>query len=54
MTFEPLASDFYGYESLLTDREKEALANLRALARGRGQADRRTTTGTGPSSRCRS
>ena len=30
MTFEPLASDFYGYETLLTDREKEALADLRA------------------------
>ena len=30
MTFETLASDFYAYESLLTDPEKEALANLRA------------------------
>lgn len=29
MTFEPLASDFFSYESLLTDREKEALAALR-------------------------
>ncbi|AXH35369.1 acyl-CoA dehydrogenase [Humibacter sp. BT305] len=29
MTFEPLASDFYGYADLLTDREKEALASLR-------------------------
>lgn len=29
MTFEPLASDFYSYESQLTDREKEALAALR-------------------------
>jgi len=29
MTFETLASDFYAYESLLTDPEKEALANLR-------------------------
>jgi glutaryl-CoA dehydrogenase len=29
MTFETLASDFYAYESLLTDREQEALANLR-------------------------
>lgn len=29
MTFEPLASDFYSYESRLTDREKEALAALR-------------------------
>jgi glutaryl-CoA dehydrogenase len=32
MTFEPLASDFYSYESLLSDQEKEALANLRAWA----------------------
>jgi glutaryl-CoA dehydrogenase len=32
MTFEPLASDFYSYESLLSDREKEVLANLRAWA----------------------
>ena len=30
MTLETLASDFYAYESLLTDREQEALANLRA------------------------
>ncbi|MET4160151.1 acyl-CoA dehydrogenase family protein [Agromyces sp. PvR057] len=30
MTFEPLASDFYAYESLLTDREKQAIAELRA------------------------
>ncbi|WP_066041807.1 acyl-CoA dehydrogenase family protein [Herbiconiux solani] len=30
MTFEPLASDFYGYENLLTDQEKEALARLRS------------------------
>jgi glutaryl-CoA dehydrogenase len=30
MSFEPLASDFYSYESLLTDREKEALTALRA------------------------
>jgi glutaryl-CoA dehydrogenase len=30
MTFEPLASDFYSYESLLTDQEKDALAALRA------------------------
>ncbi|MCS5716591.1 acyl-CoA dehydrogenase family protein [Herbiconiux sp. CPCC 205763] len=29
MTFEPLASDFYGYENLLTDQEREALAQLR-------------------------
>jgi glutaryl-CoA dehydrogenase len=29
MTFEPLASDFYGYANLLTDREKDALASLR-------------------------
>lgn len=30
MTLETLASDFYAYESLLTDREQEALAVLRA------------------------
>ncbi|MCS5734915.1 acyl-CoA dehydrogenase family protein [Herbiconiux daphne] len=30
MTFEPLASDFYGYENLLADHEKEALATLRS------------------------
>ena len=30
MTFEPLASDFYSYETLLSDQEKEALAKLRA------------------------
>jgi glutaryl-CoA dehydrogenase len=30
MTFEPLASDFYGYETLLTDEEKGALAALRS------------------------
>lgn len=30
MAFEPLASDFYGFESLLTEREKDFLANLRA------------------------
>ncbi|MCU1576551.1 MAG: acyl-CoA oxidase [Leifsonia sp.] len=30
MAFEPLASDFYGYESLLTDREKSFIADLRA------------------------
>ncbi len=29
MTFEPLASDFYGYENLLTDQEREALTRLR-------------------------
>lgn len=29
MPFEPLASDFYSYESQLTDREQEALAALR-------------------------
>ncbi|MFB2581153.1 acyl-CoA dehydrogenase family protein [Herbiconiux sp. P15] len=29
MTFEPLASDFYSYESLLSDEEKGALAALR-------------------------
>jgi glutaryl-CoA dehydrogenase len=30
MTFEPLASDFYSYESLLSDRERAAIADLRA------------------------
>ncbi|WP_127792921.1 acyl-CoA dehydrogenase family protein [Agromyces sp. LHK192] len=30
MTFEPLASDFYSYQGLLTDREREALAGIRA------------------------
>lgn len=30
MTFEPLASDFYGFESLLTEQEREAIAALRA------------------------
>src|SRR6478735_4874909 len=30
MTFEPLASDFYSYESLLSDQQKEAIARLRA------------------------
>lgn len=30
MTFEPLASDFYSYESLLNDRELAAIAELRA------------------------
>ncbi|MCD2444042.1 acyl-CoA dehydrogenase family protein [Agromyces sp. SYSU K20354] len=30
MSYEPLASDFYAYGSLLADPEKEALANLRA------------------------
>jgi glutaryl-CoA dehydrogenase len=29
MTFEPLASDFYGYENLLADHEKEAIARVR-------------------------
>jgi glutaryl-CoA dehydrogenase len=29
MSYEPLASDFYSYGSLLTDREQEALADLR-------------------------
>ena len=28
MTFEPLASDFYSYESLLGDRERAAIAEL--------------------------
>ncbi|MFE5672451.1 acyl-CoA dehydrogenase family protein [Agromyces sp. NPDC056523] len=30
MSYEPLASDFYSYGSLLTEREQEALAALRA------------------------
>ncbi|MWB98850.1 acyl-CoA dehydrogenase family protein [Agromyces seonyuensis] len=30
MSFEPLASDFYGFESLLTEPEQEALGKLRA------------------------
>ena len=30
MSFEPLASDFYGFETLLTDQEKEAIARLRS------------------------
>ena len=30
MSFTPLASDFYGFESQLTDTEREALAGLRA------------------------
>ncbi|GAB3616016.1 acyl-CoA dehydrogenase family protein [Okibacterium endophyticum] len=29
MPFEPLASDFYGFESLLTDREQDAIARVR-------------------------
>lgn len=29
MTFEPLASDFYSYETLLSDQEKTVIANLR-------------------------
>ncbi|NUT58824.1 MAG: acyl-CoA dehydrogenase, partial [Agromyces sp.] len=29
MPFEPLASDFYSYESLLDDRERAAIAELR-------------------------
>jgi glutaryl-CoA dehydrogenase len=30
-TFEPLISDFYGYENKLTDREKEFIVELRAF-----------------------
>lgn len=30
MTFEPLGSDFYGYENLLTDDERNALARIRS------------------------
>jgi glutaryl-CoA dehydrogenase len=30
MTFEPLGSDFYGYQNLLTDQEKAALTDLRS------------------------
>lgn len=32
MIFEPLASDFYGFETLLTEPEQEAIARLRAWA----------------------
>lgn len=32
MTFEPLASDFYGFETLLTAQEQEAIGRLRAWA----------------------
>jgi glutaryl-CoA dehydrogenase len=31
MTFEPLASDFYGYENALTDQEKDFIVKLRAF-----------------------
>lgn len=31
MTFEPLSSDFYGFEAALTDREKDAIMELRAF-----------------------
>jgi glutaryl-CoA dehydrogenase len=31
MSFEPLSSDFYGYETLLADREKDTLMALRAF-----------------------
>jgi glutaryl-CoA dehydrogenase len=31
MPLEPLSSDFYGYEAMLTDREKDTLAALRAF-----------------------
>ena len=30
MTFEPLSSDFYGFEAALTDQEKDSLMELRA------------------------
>ena len=30
MAFESLASDFYGFENLLTERERDFIANLRA------------------------
>ncbi|AWB85808.1 acyl-CoA dehydrogenase family protein [Mycetocola zhujimingii] len=30
MSFEPLASDFYGFESLVSDREKDALMRVRS------------------------
>ncbi|MCP2031695.1 glutaryl-CoA dehydrogenase [Okibacterium sp. HSC-33S16] len=30
MSFEPLASDFYGFETLLTEQEKDALMRVRA------------------------
>lgn len=31
MSFEPLASDFLGFESLLSDREKEAIGQIRSF-----------------------
>lgn len=34
MAFETLASDFFGFENLLTEREKEFLANLRSRLEG--------------------
>ncbi len=34
MAFETLASDFYGFENLLTEREKEFIANLRSRLEG--------------------
>lgn len=34
MPFEPLASDFYGFETLLTDREQDALMRIRAYMEG--------------------
>ncbi|WP_295123021.1 acyl-CoA dehydrogenase family protein [uncultured Leifsonia sp.] len=34
MAFETLASDFYGFENLLTEREKDFLANLRSRLEG--------------------
>ncbi len=36
MTFELLPSDFYGYENLLTDQEKTAVAWCRELFGGNG------------------
>ena len=45
MTFEPLASDFYAYESLLTDPREGGAREPARLARGRGQADRRRLLG---------
>lgn len=29
MTFEPLTSDFYGFSSLLSEQEREALQTIR-------------------------
>ncbi|MCY7326428.1 MAG: acyl-CoA dehydrogenase, partial [Microbacteriaceae bacterium] len=31
MSFQPLSSDFYGYENALTDQEKSLIVDLRAF-----------------------